>query len=412
MFARRFVPPLWLGMVLAAAPGVAHAEESYRLGAMDVLNLRVSEWQTSTGTLRDWSAVSGEYTVGANGNVSIPFVGEVRAADRSTADLSGVIADGLQTRLALADRPDASVEIATYRPVYIVGEVQSPGAQPYAPGLSVIKAVSVSGGLRRAAEVGARVERDVVRSRGELDVLAAESVRLTLRRARLEAELAGRGTLNLPEELAEVEGVGPMLADEQAIIAANVRRVELQRSSLNDLKVLLASEVEALAGKRANMERQIELTEEELGNVGSLVQRGLVVNARVSDLERRLAEFQSQLLDIDTAALRARQDISRADQDLIRLENDRASELAEAKRTTDAELEANGPARLTQRALLAEALLFAPMAETAGELSSYSYTIQRVVNGETAEFAATEATPVQPGDVVKVAYTLPAVGGF
>lgn len=396
-----------LSLLLTSIGVCAEAREAYTLDAMDVLKVRVSEWQTSSGVLRDWSSISGEYTVGADANISVPLVGQLRAGGRTTADIAEEIGMSLQRRFGLADRPDASVEVTTYRPVYVVGEVQSPGPHPFAPDLSVVKAVSLSGGLRRAADAGARVERDIVRSRGDLEVLSYEHRRLLLRQARLQAELAGRTVVEMPKPLQQEEGAESMLKDEQAIVTANARRVDLQRRSLNDLKTLLASEVEALGGKRINMERQIDLTREDLTNVNSLANKGLVVNTRVSDLERRLAEYESQLLDIDTSALRARQDINRAEQDLIKLENDRASELAVEKRATDAALEANSPALTAQRALLAEALVYAPVADAAGKPSQYSYTIQRIVGGKSVEIAATETTPVRPGDVVKVTYTPP-----
>jgi exopolysaccharide production protein ExoF len=124
-----------LALLLASA---ASAQE-YRLGVMDKLRIRVAEWQTA---IRDWSAVSGDYSIGADGALSLPFIGQLQADGRTAAELSVEIGKKMQVLFGLKDLPSASVEIAEYRPVYLSGEVQTPGAYPYAPGLTVLKAVS------------------------------------------------------------------------------------------------------------------------------------------------------------------------------------------------------------------------------------------------------------------------------
>ncbi|TIU25085.1 MAG: polysaccharide export protein, partial [Mesorhizobium sp.] len=132
-------------------PQLAAADE-YRLGSQDKLTIRVAEWQTVEGTFRDWTAVNGEYTVGPAGTLSVPFVGEMPASGKTTSEIAAAIGQALQRKLALADRPEASVEMAEYRPFYISGEVQTPGQYPYVPGLTVLRAMSIAGGVRRAPE--------------------------------------------------------------------------------------------------------------------------------------------------------------------------------------------------------------------------------------------------------------------
>ena len=43
--------------------------------------------------------------------------------------------------------PRVSVEVMTYRPFYILGEVQKPGEYPYSNGLTVLNAVATAGGF-------------------------------------------------------------------------------------------------------------------------------------------------------------------------------------------------------------------------------------------------------------------------
>src|SRR5207247_2011721 len=117
---------------------------------------------------------------------SLPFIGEMPVAGKTTAEVATSIGDQLQQKFGLIDRPDASVEIAEFRPFFISGEVQSPGRYPYVPGLTVLKAITLAGGLRRPADQGQ--VRDFISSRGTYQALVAQRDSLLARRARLVAE--------------------------------------------------------------------------------------------------------------------------------------------------------------------------------------------------------------------------------
>ncbi|TIW07958.1 MAG: polysaccharide export protein, partial [Mesorhizobium sp.] len=153
--------------LLLAVPAMAG---DYQLGPQDKLNIRIAEWQTVEGTFRDWSAINGEYSVGPAGTLSVPFAGELPAAGKTTAEIAAAISETLQRKLALSDRPEASVEMVQFRPFYISGEVQSPGQFPYVPELTVLKAISVAGGIRRNAENGPQQDRDLITAKGNYDI--------------------------------------------------------------------------------------------------------------------------------------------------------------------------------------------------------------------------------------------------
>lgn len=393
----------------AQADGSTVPESSYQLGPQDVVRLRVAEWQTADASFRDWSSVAGDYSVSPRGTIAIPFIGEIDVTGKTTSDLGKQVGDELQQRFGLADRPEAVFEIATFRPIYVAGDVQTPGAYPYQPGLSIIKAMSIAGGQRRGAD-GTRAERDVVRSQGELAELALSNRRLFLLRARLQAEIDGQEKIALPKELEGQPEAANLLADEQQTLEADRDRIALQKQSLNELKDLLGNEIQALEGKHETLQRQVDLTKKELADVGSLQNKGLVVNSRVSELERRIADYEGRLLDIETSSLRAKQDISKADQDLIRLERDRRAEIQQQRQDADAQIELNKPKAATERGLLNEALTYAPGAARLGQDIELNFSIMRDVGGKTTEFAATEGTEVRPGDVVKVRQELPASG--
>jgi polysaccharide biosynthesis/export protein len=112
----------------------------YRLDTGDVVRVIVYNQES----------LSTEYTVGDNGTISVPTLGEVRARTLTAQELQKVIYDGLN--MGVLVNPGVSVELARYRPFYIVGEVAKPGQYAFAPGLNVLGAVAVAGGFTIRAD--------------------------------------------------------------------------------------------------------------------------------------------------------------------------------------------------------------------------------------------------------------------
>lgn len=395
--ARSLIATVIAGLTLFTTDSSAFADE-YRLGTLDKLTIRVVEWQTVEGTFRDWSPVSGDYTVGPSGRLSLPFVGETDAAGKTTAEIAASIGKSLQDKFGLSDRPEASVEIAQYRPFYVSGDIQAPGQYAYVPDLTVLKAISMAGGMRRGSD-GAGTERNLINAAGSHAVLTDQQLRLTVARARIDAELAGKTEVMAPEAIASNPLVPDMISEETAIMASRQKKIALRLKALDDLKGLLTREIEALARKSETQSRQVELAKKELGGIDSLAQKGLVVNTRVLSTERSIAEMEGKILDLETAMLRAKQDISKAEQDAIDLKNDNESELATERQKTVAELNAVTLKLNTQKGLISEAGGVAP---TTGSEPALSYVLVRKGSGKSSQITAEEDTPVLPGDVLKV----------
>lgn len=393
-----------LGLLLLAVPLASARADDYRLDVMDKLRIRVAEWRTAEGAVRDWSTVSGDYTVGASGTVSLPFLGELTASGKTTAEVAEEVGTKMQLLFGLRDRPSASVELAQYRPIYLAGEVQTPGEYPYAPNMTVLKAISLGGGLRRG-ETGQRFARDFIRAEGDSSVLVAERNRLLVRRARLQAEIAGSAAIAMPGEIKDMPEATDLLASETALMQTRDKRLKLQLTALADLKTLLRSEIESLAKKSETQSRQLKLVESDREKVYNLTEKGLTVSSRRLAIEQQVADLQAGLLDIDTATLKAKQDVSKAAQDETDLKNDRDAQLAQELQNTERELDTIALKLGTSRDLMAEAMMQSAEAATVAKqaVASVSYSIVREKDGKASEIAADENTRILPGDVVKVA---------
>jgi polysaccharide export outer membrane protein len=89
--------------------------------------------------------VYGDKELSDDGMISLPLAGEVRARGLTANALADAIAGQLTKRGMMQD-PSVAVEVASYRPIFILGEVARPGQYPYEPDMTVIAAVSLAGG--------------------------------------------------------------------------------------------------------------------------------------------------------------------------------------------------------------------------------------------------------------------------
>lgn len=398
----RILPAIALGSLLLAVP--AFAADAYRLGVMDKVHVRVAEWEPTDGTMQNWDALTGDYTVGPSGAISLPFVGSLQANGKTPEEMAKEISERLQQQLALRSQPSASVEIAQYRPVFVSGDISTPGSYAFAPNLTVLKAVSLAGGLRRS-ESGQRFARDFINAQGDMAVYDSERARLIARYARLQAEAQGATDIAMPKELEKVPNAKDLIRSESALMKQRRDRYELQLKALADQKALLQSEVESLQKKSETQNRQLEIVQTDRDKIRGLNEQGLALSSRMISAEERTAEIQSQLLDIDTNILRAKQQINQANQDEINLRNDWEAQRAKDIQDTDAELEKLNLQLTTSRQLMGEAMAQSAEAlkfDPTGRSTAIKYFIIRDDGNGPKEIAANETTPVQPGDVIKV----------
>jgi polysaccharide export outer membrane protein len=121
------------GPVVVAQP-VAY-DSAYHLDAGDKLRVVVYGQEGLTNT----------YAIDAAGSITMPLIGAVPARGRTPAGLAAEITAKL--RNGYIRDPSVAVEIDSYRPFFILGEVQAPGQYPYVPNMTVESAVAIAGGF-------------------------------------------------------------------------------------------------------------------------------------------------------------------------------------------------------------------------------------------------------------------------
>jgi polysaccharide biosynthesis/export protein len=94
--------------------------------------------------------ITNSYIVGADGNVNLPLVGSVPARGFTTQQLSQMISERLKQ--GYVREPHVSVEVETYRPFFILGEVTTPGQYSYVANMTAETAVAIAGGFSPRAD--------------------------------------------------------------------------------------------------------------------------------------------------------------------------------------------------------------------------------------------------------------------
>ncbi len=131
--------------VLLAAPMAIAQSAGYRIQPGDQLAITVLEDDT----------LNRQLLVLPDGTISVPLAGTIRAGGRSVESVEGVIADQLASNFAV--RPSVFVSVVsvdeTYGtfPIFVMGQVATPGAVEVEPGTTMLQAIALAGGLDRFA---------------------------------------------------------------------------------------------------------------------------------------------------------------------------------------------------------------------------------------------------------------------
>ena len=383
------------------ARGAAGADElaQYRLGIGDKIAISV----LGQGDL------SGEFIIDAAGYVQMPLVGAVRVAALTLDECQRMVAGRLDS--GLIKRPVVSVRINEFRPVYVIGDVQTPGAHSFRFGLRASAAIGLAGGFRRRESNGVADPSALLTAMERVDTVSAARNAALIRLARIRAELAGQKTMAPPaieHNEADKGYIDALIKNEQAqlasAVAANENAIELlrrQRPRLND-------QMESMKNEIASTEQLMESIKRYLQRYEKLSEGGFGRRLTEFDLERQ--EAQQQALIHRLRADISRLEVTQGDLD-IRLEDlnrDRQTRLMNELRETEARILEMNVALGSAQSMLKlrrEQVENPSLANTS--VLNYELTLTRSDPGsEPTPITATKDMLLSPGDVLEVSYRM------
>lgn len=123
------------------APRAVSLEQNYRIAPLDTLTVRVFKMPD----------LSGDYEVDLTGNLQLPLIGSVSAAELTTAELDQRLTQRYGERYL--QNPDITVGVksSTRRTVTVDGAVKQSGSFPVTGPLTLIQAVAQAGGTAEDA---------------------------------------------------------------------------------------------------------------------------------------------------------------------------------------------------------------------------------------------------------------------
>jgi len=128
----------------AATPPVTQvtpaSDESYHLGSGDKIHVGVFGQPD----------LNGDYVVDGGGSVQLPLIGSVKAVGLTVAEFQQQVTSKFSDGYLV--NPNVEVDVVSYRPFYIIGEIRGPGQYPYVNGMSILNAVALAGGFTDRAD--------------------------------------------------------------------------------------------------------------------------------------------------------------------------------------------------------------------------------------------------------------------
>lgn len=123
---------------------------SYKLGSGDKVKISVFGEQELSDT----------YLVNEEGFISLPLIGDIKVKGKTIQHVKKVIEAKLSEGY-LVD-PSIAMEVAEFRPIYVMGEVRTPGKYSFVTDMTVRNAVAIAGGFTyRANQDNVRILREL-----------------------------------------------------------------------------------------------------------------------------------------------------------------------------------------------------------------------------------------------------------
>ncbi|MGY4625602.1 polysaccharide biosynthesis/export family protein [Bradyrhizobium sp. USDA 4486] len=255
-----------------------------------------------------------------DGTIPLPGGGSVEVAGLTPAQMQSRIETLLQARIlrqrltdgrdqAFVVKPgDVMVTVAEYRPVYVSGDVLTPGQQAYRASMTVRQAVAVAGGFSllrsRGVQPGAADPADLVR---DYQSLATEYTKEYFHIVRTVAELDGRDTFDAapPNDISlPASVISSVVQAESDSLKTSQSDYRTERRFLDDAVKQTDAQFATLKKQQEGEEKGVQADEEELERVMKAFGSGLLASPRVSESRRALLLSSTRRLQTSVELMR------------------------------------------------------------------------------------------------------------
>ncbi|MFC0807933.1 polysaccharide biosynthesis/export family protein [Ensifer sp. P24N7] len=346
-------------------------------------------------------------TVSGAGVAQFPLIGGVEVVGLTVPEALAKLRGEYRRRDVLVD-PKISLDISTFRPIFVLGEVKTPGSFPFYSGLTVEQAIGLAGGMQVAAASAS--DRIVARARlrAEAEAANAEIIHEAIYAARLVAQLKSSDKIDLADvpQVARdyVNGVplDGVIELEEKILRADLAANKSQAQILAEGITQSEGGIEILNQLILQQKDVVQNSKEDVERIATLRKRGLNTESDLSRAENNASAEQAQLLETFATLARSRQELSGLKLQLAKLAADREKDILTQLQAREIAIK-----KLISGKHSAEEqiLLMAAVAEDESKKNqiSYTYEIRRnPVGGTPTSIKASTLTELVPGDVLMV----------
>ena len=393
-------------LLCSLAASRAAGQDAYRLQPGDELDVRVVGIPNLDRRL----------VVEDTGEVPLPLIGRVPVAGTTVAEAQSEIARQMSGKvfrqrsvsgeidLFSIDAQEVTVAIASFRPVYVAGNVGRPGAVEFTPGLTARRAVALAGGAGGTLLEDRDWTPQLMQARSRRRAIRAELDALEVRLARFRVQA---GLETGPGEAAAIEGTEANPDEvgldriEQALTAAQRSDLARERAFLEEARAAIVHEIELLQDQLDSYDELVAIDDKELQRVMKLGDRGLVRAGQTVAARRSLSSSRTDRLETLS-------DLANRERDLVRIDYDLENLDATAVSDGLGSL-ADGLARRAQlqadlEGLREQILVFGGNAAELDENASVRIAITR--GNDRLLVQGGGDMPLQPGDLVDVTIDL------
>lgn len=135
---------LLIVVAMLRLPGPALAQDTAAQSAAEALDYTLAAGDRVHVSVFGEDSLTGDYVISSSGNLLFPLVGNLPATDKTVEQLQAAVTTALAD--GFLKEPRVTIQVLSFRPFYILGEVARPGDYPVSTGLTLEQAVSRAGG--------------------------------------------------------------------------------------------------------------------------------------------------------------------------------------------------------------------------------------------------------------------------
>lgn len=356
-----------------------------------------------------------------DGTIALPGIGTLEVAGLTTAELQSRMETLLQSKLLRHRLPDGREQtivvvpgdviasVVEYRPIYVSGDVLTPGQLAYRSSMTVRQAVAVSGGyslLRSRNQAGTNDPADLLR---DYQSLSTEYVKEYFHILRIDAELADKDTFDHtpPQDIAlPASAFGPIVQAEAESLKTAQLDYRKERRFLEDAVKQADRQFATLSKQQEGEEKGVQADEEELDRVIKLFGSGSLPSPRVTESRRALLLSSTRRLQTTVELMRLQRQREDSARQIDRVASQRTIALLREFRDSNVHVT---DLRIKMRSLGQK---LQPVGGGAALPAGTSDLRPQVIvvrkSGQQWEkIAASEDFDVEPGDVIEIALRPP-----